>query len=68
MRDGKNGFKASVQQLLACDRKSSNGCVKGSIISALEYGRTKGFISEECMPYNPDEVPVDCNQSENAII
>lgn len=63
IRNGQNGFKASVQQILSCDTKTSQGCTKGSIMSALEYGRTKGFISEECMPYDYNNIPKECNYS-----
>lgn len=33
-------------------------------MTVLEYGRVKGFVSEECMKYKPYDIAVDCNNPE----
>lgn len=42
--------KLSAQELISCDA-SQYGCEGGYANKALNWGRKKGFISEECMPY-----------------
>jgi hypothetical protein len=42
--------KLSVQEIIDCD-VNSFGCEGGFINKVLKWGRTKGFILEECMPY-----------------
>lgn len=61
---GDTNYRASVQQLLTCEKKSSAGCERGYIMPALEYGRSKGYVSEDCMKYKPYDISVDCNYSE----
>merc|ERR1712166_897876 len=52
------------QHVLSCEKKTSKGCDAGYLIGALEYGRTRGFVHAECMPYKPYDIAVDCNMAE----
>jgi len=63
-QSGDTNYRASTQQLLTCEKKVSQGCERGFILGAMEYGRTKGFISSECMGYKPYDISVDCNYTE----
>jgi len=61
---GDTAFRASVQQLLTCEKRTSSACERGYIVGALDYGRTKGFVNKECMEYKPFDIQVDCNYTE----
>jgi cathepsin B len=61
---GDTAYRASAQQLLTCEKKQSSGCDRGFILGAMEYGKTKGFVTADCMPYKPYDISVDCNYSE----
>lgn len=61
---GDKSYKASAQQLLTCEKKQSSGCERGTVTGAMEHGRTKGFVSADCLTYKPYDVALDCNWSE----
>jgi len=63
-KSGDQAYRASVQHVLTCEKKTSKGCDAGYLIGALEYGRTRGFVHAECMPYKPYDIAVDCNMAE----
>ena len=41
----------SAQEIIDCD-KGNYGCEGGYVTRALSWGKRKGFIPEECYPYN----------------
>lgn len=63
-KSGDQAYRASVQHVLTCEKKTSKGCDAGYLIGALEYGRTRGYVHAECMPYKPYDIAVDCNMAE----
>jgi len=42
--------RLSTQEIIDCD-VNNLGCDGGFINKVMKWGRTKGFILEECMPY-----------------
>ena len=44
-------YKLSAQELINCDG-SQYGCDGGYVNKVLNWGRKKGYITEECMAYN----------------
>jgi len=63
-KSGDQAYRASVQHVLTCEKKTSKGCDAGYLIGALEYGRTRGYVHADCMPYKPYDIAVDCNMAE----
>merc|ERR1712151_778462 len=63
-KSGDQAYRASVQHVLTCEKKTSKGCDAGYLIGALEYGRTRGYVYADCMPYKPYDIAVDCNMAE----
>ena len=70
--DDSGPVKLSTQEVLDCD-KASNGCQGGHCNRAINWGRKRGFLPEECYPNTglPGECPDDhlientCRQTNN---
>jgi len=62
----------SSKEIIDCE-VSSHGCEGGYVNRVLNWGKRKGFIPEECLPFNgiQEECPIDhllqneCRQSQN---
>lgn len=46
--------KLSAQELVSCDA-SQFGCEGGYANKVLNWGRKRGFVTEDCMPYTGKE-------------
>lgn len=55
--------KLAAQELVDCDA-SQYGCDGGYANKVLNWGRKKGFISEECMPYTGKQQECDVDHDD----
>jgi hypothetical protein len=49
----------SAQELLSCD-VTNQGCKGGHLNNSLDYMKTKGIVTEECLPYKADTDSTKC--------
>jgi cathepsin B len=58
--------KLSAQEIIDCDMNSF-GCDGGYINKVLKWGKTKGFILDECMPYTGKKTECEVDHLESNV-
>jgi len=53
--------RLSAQEMIDCD-KNNFGCEGGYVTRALNWGKRRGFIPEECLPYNGTKATCDLEE------
>lgn len=54
-RDTEDKFRAGVHYPLSCESRRVNGCDGGFLSNTLDFGMRYGFVSAQCMPYDPSD-------------